>query len=280
MHKILIPLLLAVQIQAASYNNKLEFGLKTTSYDYTERDSEDKVLDTERSDFFEVGGIYGSYDHKIKESRKDEYDIAYYINLYGSIEYGDTDYIGSILGSNQGYGSSRSTTANSFYEFQANLKRVTNYQKSSRYIGLGLGYKEWKRELSVRQIETYYYFFMQAVLGGEISVFKKWYLGLDLTAQLAYKPKMDADFSGSTQSLHETFDLGRTYTYKLAIPLRVPLYKELSFVTKAEYAFTSIGRSNVISVPDFPNPGDTNSFLEPDSQQKNWHLYAGLQLTF
>ena len=206
--------------------------------------------------------------------------LDYYINIYASVEYGDTDYTGSILGSSQGYGSVTSTTANSFYELQTNLKRVCSYEKSSSYILLGLGYKEWERELSRSQIETYYYFFAQTAVGGDIKIYNAWVLGLDLTAQLAFNPRMDADFSSNGQGLNETFNLGTTYTYKLAVPLTIPINEQLSFVTKAEYEFTSIGRSNTVLVLNFPNPGDTNSFLEPDSQQKNWHLYAGFQLVF
>ena len=277
MQKPLTFLLLAASLCADTYDNKLEFGLKTTAYNYTERGNQDEILDTEDSNFFDIGGIYGSFDHKLST----EAEIAYYVNIYGSYTAGSTDYKGSLLGTGSGYGSYTSSTENTFYELQVNLKRLHQYENKATYTLLGLGYKSWERELSSNQVETYYYYFFQTAIGGKVNIYKDWSLGLDLTGQLAFNPKMDAKFTSSSgQGLNETFDLGTVYTYKIATPLVIPINEQLSFSTKLEYEFTSYGKSNTISVPNFPNPGDTESYLEPKSQQKNWHLYAGLELVF
>jgi len=279
MYKYIVPLILMNTLQAASYENKLEFGVKTTFYNYTERDDQDQILDTEKSSLFDMGGIYASYNHKLKEFNTESGSIAHYINVYASAEYGETEYKGSLLGSGQGYGSFTSTTANLFYEYQINLKRVQYYKGSSRYISFGLGYKEWERELSTTQVENYHYEFAQIEVGAQKLIYEDISLGLTLGALLAFNPQMDADFSTGT-GLHETFNLGTTYSYKIAVPLEIPIQDGLVFVTKAEYEFTSIGKSNKIAVPNFPNPGDNHNFLEPKSQQKNWHFFAGLQLLF
>ena len=279
MYKYLVPLVLINSIQAASYDNKLELGVKTTFYNYTERNDQDEILDTEKSSLFDTGGLYASYDHKLKEFDTEDGSIAHYINAYASAVYGDTEYKGSILGSGQGYGSYVSTTANSFYEYQLNIKRVQFYKNSSRYISFGFGYKEWERELSTTQVENYHYDFAQIKVGGDTLIYDDISLGLDLGAQLAFNPEMDADFTSGT-GLHETFNLGTTYSYLVSVPLQIPIQDELVFVARAEYEFTSIGKSDAIAVPDFPNQGDNYSFLEPKSQQKNWHFFAGLQLHF
>ena len=279
MHKLLTPLVLTTLLNAAYNDNKFEFGFKTSAYNYTERDPQDNILDTEQSDLFDIGGIYGNYEHEIEKYSKEDYDVHYYVNLYTSITYGDTEYIGSLLSPPGPYGSYKSTTENSFYELQANLKRVSYYNNSSTYILLGLGYKEWRRELSTTQIETYYYFFSQAVAGAQTAIYNDWSIGLDLTVQLAYNPKMEADFSGGTERLHETFLLGTVYTYKIAVPLTIPIINGFNFMTKMEYEFTSIGKSNTIITPGF-TPCSTTGCYEPDSQQKNLHIYTGLQLLF
>ncbi len=277
MHRIFLLLLLTMALDAANFDNKLSFGLKTTAYNYTERDDKDQILDTEDANIFEVNGFYGSFEYKLQEYSA----ISYYINLYTSISYGDTDYTGSLLGPGASYGSYSSKTSNAFYEFQVNLKRKVQYTKSSTYSMIGIAYKRWQRDLSSNQKERYYYYFLQVVLGGETNIYKDWSLVLDLTGQLAFNPKMDADFKSSTgQVLNETFKLGTVYTYKIATPLVIPINEQLNFNTKLEYEFTSYGKSNTIYVPNFPNTGDTSSYLEPKSQQKNWHLYAGFELIF
>jgi len=279
MQKPLTFILLAASLFADTYDNKLEFGLKTTAYNYTERGDQDQILDTEDSNIFGIGGIYGSFEHKIEEYAKEDSEVAYYINFYTSITYGNTNYKGSLLDSDRPYGSYTSTTSNTFYDFQVNLKRLRQYQKSSTYTMLGLGYKEWERELSSNQVETYYYFFLQGTLGGETLIYKDWSLGLDLTGQLAFNPKMDADFSSNGETLNETYNLGTVYTYKIATPLVIPINEQLNFKTKLEYEFTSYGKSNTIITPTF-TPCSTDGCLEPKSQQKNWNLYAGFELIF
>ena len=72
MYKLLVPIALASSLQAASYDDKLEFGVKSSFYNYTERNSQDKILDTEESNLLDVGGIYGSYEHKLTENAQDK----------------------------------------------------------------------------------------------------------------------------------------------------------------------------------------------------------------
>jgi len=288
MHKTLLSLALITSVHAGAPNHIFEFGAKTTSYDYTERDSQDNVLNTEESNFFEIGGIYASYDYKLKELTYPDGNVAHYLNIYGSYSGGDTDYTGSSLVNGEGFGSVKNTTGNTFYELEINLKRVRYHKTSSTYILFGLGYKEWERELSSTQVETYHYKYAQIGVGGEKQIYKNISLGIDIKAIVGFDTKMDADFDETTQtnSLNETFNLGAVYSYKIATPLTIPINKQLSFTTKAEYEFSSYGKSDTITKTNFFKPGyaqgnSTDAQLyEPDSQQKNWNLYAGLKLIF
>jgi len=283
MYKILIPALLVGSIEAASHDNKLELGVKSSFYNYTERDDQDKILDTEESELFDIGGVYGSYEHKLNESIQDNKNIVYYLNVKGSFAAGDTDYKGALLQPTPacpGYPCLKSTTYNQYLDLEVNLKRVSEHNNKTTYISAGLGYHYWLRELNSNQEEIYSWAYAQISAGATTQIYQDWTIGLDLTAQLAIDPTMEADFNGgSNGNLDETFDLGTTYTYKVAVPFNLPLEDGLSFVAKAEYEFTKINKSNVIISPTFI-PCSVNGCYEPDSQQKNWHFYAGVQLDF
>lgn len=281
MHHKFIFIFLLLITHLIAQDNLVEFGIKTTAFSYTERDDNDQILNTEESTFFQVGGVYGSIDLKFESYDKPDYHVDYYLDLYTSIEYGNTDYTGSALFNSQGYGSLTSRTFNHFYEFQSNIKRVITSKEHTHFILLGLGYKEWQRKLSSKQIENYNFVFAHIGIGGNINIYQNYLLGLEMSTYLAFNPSMEADFvSASGQGLHESFKLGTTYGYRVGVPFTIPIDKRLSFKTKLEYEFESIGKSNKILVPNFPNTGDSFSFLEPKSQQKNWHLYAGLLFTF
>ena len=283
MYKILLPLLMLSSLYADAPKHIFEIGAKTTAFNYTERDFNDQKLNTEESNFFEIGGVYASYSYKLKETNYPDANVAHYINFYGSYTGGNTDYTGSKLVGTNNFGSINNTTVNSFYEVEVNIKQVKYYDISSRYVLFGLGYKEWERELSSSQLETYHYRYIQIAIGGEKQIYKNWSLGLDLTVQLGFDQEMDADFAETSQTntLNETFKLGTVYTYKIATPLVIPINKQLSFTTKLEYEFTNYNKSNTIIVNNFFKSAVPSSNLhEPASKQKNWHMYAGLQYIF
>jgi len=239
MHKLLLILLLTINIYAEVYKNKLDFGLVSTFYNYTEKDEQGKVLDTEVSSVLDLGGFYLSYDHKLKDIITDDNTkIAHYINIYSSLELGNTQYTGSTLTEGDGcdiFGCFTSNTFNTFFDIQVNLKRVHFYERSSTYIAFGLGYNEWKRELSTTQIEIYKYNYAQISFGGEKVIFQNYSLGLDLSAQLGFKTQMDANFAATenTNSINETFDLGAVYSYTVAVPLIIPITNSLALKAKA-----------------------------------------------
>ncbi|QOY52836.1 hypothetical protein [Candidatus Sulfurimonas baltica] len=265
MRNIIIFALLTNTLQAEIYENRLELGLKTTSYNYTERDLQGIIIDTENSKISEINGVYGSFDYFFNDYSEKNYDVAYYLNFFGSAQYGETDYVGSLLEYDLPYGSHTSTTLNTFYEFQANIKRLSQYNNSALYFTLGLGYKVWERELSSTQLETYYYPFAQVSIGVETKIYNNLHVGLELSGQLAFDAKMDA--------LNETFNLGKVYSYKIAAPIKIPMYEKISFTAKLEYEYANFEKSDFVQIGNF-------TYYEPDSEQKNWNLYAGIEFLF
>lgn len=260
MRSFLILLGTAPVLFAAPYT--LELGLKTILFDYTET-SGSEVLDTENSDFGKVAGGYARASAIILQ--EESYEDA--VEFYGMHTAGTTRYVGSLIGSDEGYGSFRSTTDNTYDEIQFNYaRRYTTTTSFSQLVKLGLGYYEWERALSESQIEIYHWYFAQLTIGVDKRFQSGWSAGLEVTGRYAFDQKMDADLPGNTNA---TFDLGNVYTFKANLPLSFPINDSLSLVTGAEVEYTEIGKSNVI-----------NGFFEPDSEQTNWHLYLGGKLRF
>ncbi|MDX1294909.1 MAG: hypothetical protein R3302_01495 [Sulfurimonadaceae bacterium] len=255
------PLLLLIPGLLYGAGYRLDAGLKTTAYDYTETYN-GIVLDTEDSSYGDIAGGYARFELSLTQNRFSSSALQF----YASHTEGETRYIGSILGSGQPYGSYVSTTENTFDELQANYLLKKSLGTTDYQILLGAGFYEWERALSVIQVETYYWYYLQMGIGMEERFYNGWSLGLDLTGQYALSPKMDADLPGIGAV---TFDLGDTYTVRTGVPLKVPVAERLELMFRLEYEYTIINHSNIIG-----------GYFEPDSEQGNWHLYAGVSLRF
>lgn len=261
MKKLSLLLLLSSTLLFAS-DYSVQFGYKTTSYDYTETTSAG-VLDTEESDIAEINGLYVNLAQRLWENSAGGDDT---LEFYFSHTEGSTDYVGSLLGAGQPYGSYTSTTANTYNDVQLNFRRTIPSDVLDYFVFAGVGYYSWERTLSLAQIETYHWYYAQVGVGVSKTFNKDWKLGLDIIAQRAFNQEMDADIPGIVVA---TFDLGKTYTYKAGIPLTLKISDTVNFTSRLEYEYTEIGRSNVVS-----------GFYEPDSEQMNWNLYLGFDLKF
>ena len=256
-----IGLALLLPALACAADFKIEAGLLTTDYDYTETQGS-IVLDTEDSSFGDIKGGYARFSMSLFENAQGGTDG---FEVYLSRTTGDTKYTGSYIGSGLPYGSVISTTENEFADLQANYTRSLPIGSLEGLVRLGVGYHEWVRTLSAFQEETYYWYYAQAGVAIEESIYKSWTLGLDFTAQYALYKKMDA----TSPSLNATFDLGQTYSLRTGIPMNIPITDALTLTLRAEYEFTSIGHSDFVL-----------GYYEPDSEQKNWHLSAGMSYRF
>lgn len=259
--KKIYPLLLLTSTLVGAAGYTLDAGLKTTAYDYTETYA-GTVLDTEDSSYGDIIGGYARFELPLAQGYNGDSALQFYV----SHTEGETRYIGSILGSGQPYGSYVSTTENSYDEVQANYLMRKHWESTTYKLLLGGGFYEWERALSASQIEIYYWYYLQLGIGMEERFYNGWSLGLDLTGQYALSPQMDADLPGIGPV---TFDLGSTYTMRTAIPLKVPVAERVALMFRLEYEYTIINHSNIIG-----------GYFEPDSEQRNWHLYAGVSLKF
>ena len=251
----LLSPLLATLLYASEY--RLETGVITSSYDYTETDASG-VLDTENSDFGDILGGYARLEVKLWDH---DFGVSDAIGLYGLHTEGETLYIGSELGSGLPYGSSVSYTENSFDDYQLNYLRRFEHNAWDYTFSGGIGYFEWQRTLSTVQVETYHWFYARLGSAFHYRFSNAVTIGLEIEGHYSIEPQMDAEMPG----LAATFDLGNTYTLRGNIPVTLPVSKNIAFIGRAEWEMTRIDHSNVIG-----------GFYEPDSEQRNWHLYAGI----
>jgi hypothetical protein len=268
LRSVVLLVLCALEVSAGT----LEFGLKTTVYDYRETNAT-SLLDTETSDIGKVAGGYLRFHKILRENSLGGRDG---FELYGSLSKGTTRYTGSALDSGKPYGSLHSSTSNTYEDLQFNLTR--NFMEYGLVYTLraGLGYYEWERELSVSQVESYSWNYVQLGIGVSQTFDRAWKIAMDLNGHYGFNRTMEADFTGTE---HLQFDLGRVYTVRAGVPLTIPLSPERSLLFRLEYEYTKIGKSNVVSAYYEPD-GTVKHWYEPASQQQNWHLYAGVVLAF
>jgi hypothetical protein len=250
----------------------LEFGLKTTYYNYRETNGS-ALLDTESADLGKIAGGYLRFNKQLRENGAGGYDG---FELYGSRTAGTTLYTGSLLGSGMPYGSLRSTTANTYEELQLNLTRSLRSDALLYTFKAGLGYYEWERELSASQVEVYSWNYVQLGIGVSETFGRDWKIAMDLNGHYGFNRTMEADLTGAE---HLQFDLGRVYTVRAGVPLTIPVKADSAVLFRLEYEYTRIGKSNVISA--YYEPEDTvKQWYEPDSRQQNWHFYTGVVFDF
>lgn len=242
---------------------ELEVGYKTSAFDYAET-YEGILLDTEDSDYGEIEGAYIDVNVNIYRNRYGQSDQ---LQLYMSHTEGQTRYVGALLGSGDPYGSYVSTTQNT-YDDRSLSYRFNVDRPGGRYaLFLGLGSYEWERELSAIQKENYRWSYTRMGFSIGQDIGRNVELGFDAEVQYALDPEVEAYIPDIGRRV--TFQLGDTYTYKFAFPLTFRMDGGLAFTARLEYEYVSIEQSEILY-----------GYLEPDSEQKNWHIYTGMVFAF
>jgi hypothetical protein len=240
---------------ASANNEKLTMWLKGSSVkvDYTETDSTGTTADTESTKLggkingFEVGaavkvanGLIGGDSSKAQ--------------LIYSKNKGNSDYVGSIIGSGLGYGSALSTTKNDISAIELNWLESKSTSYGSANLRFGIGNRLWERTLSAAQKENYEWKYWHAGLGFDFIMAQRVTLGLNMRYQRAISPEMKA----SGTPINATFKLGTTDGYKLEIPMSIALTKNVDLIASYAYDYWNITASNVVG-----------GYYEPDSKTEN-----------
>ena len=179
---------------AKELHNSLSMSLVGMSMDYREYNTTGSILDSEKSSFSEMIGFELGYKFYFlsKEKSYSQIDVDY------SFIGGETEYVGSILGSNNGYGSYVGTTNNNIADIDATYRFNYILNDTIEFnAGLGLGFRYWIRRLSSIQEEVYYWFSLRPSIGSKINIFKTLWISPVVEYQYAIEPRMSATGFGS-----------------------------------------------------------------------------------
>lgn len=255
---LLIPILSAVSLYGSNYS--VLISADTTQFDYAETDSNGDLLDTEKADFGEINGLSVSLNPR--------YNGFYFTASYAK---GDTDYVGSLIGSGLPYGSYRGTTTNEIEEYTFGYKATALLDPHGTWempVTLGVGYRRWLRQLHSSPgvsgyDELYDWGYYDAGIGLHYNFSSKMSLGADANYRKAFNAQMYENWHGYT------FNLKNVYGYKITVPFELKLNQTLSTFIAYTYEFWNIGASNVIG-----------GYYEPDSETKNQTLSLGVKYYF
>lgn len=229
------------------------FALVNLDMDYREYTDNGQILDSERSK--SMPGFEAGYKMDL-ECREDGCPNLEFKAL---VFQGNTDYVGSYLGSGQPYGSVKSTTANRIYDLSLDYTQTDNVNNFGIKYGVGLGYHSWYRELSSIQNEEYYWFYLTPIVGLYKDVITKLNIGVELKYKYAIDPKMTAN------TVSGDFELGGVDTVEISVPLSYALNDEVKLIGEYTYAKQKIKRSNVVS-----------GYYEPKSTDKQQYFKIGV----
>lgn len=247
---LLITLLGSTSLFASEYS--ISVSADTTRFDYAETNRAGQLLDTENADFGKVSGATLSIEPR--------YQGLYFTASYAS---GNTDYVGSILGSGNPYGSARGTTYNEIGDYNFGYKAtVRNFRSDFEMpVTFGVGYHRWLRQLGYD--ETYDWGYYNVGAGLHYRMSSTMSIGADATYRKAFNAQMYENLHGYT------FNLNNVYGYKITVPFEVKINPQLSTFISYNYEYWNIDASNVVG-----------GYYEPDSETKNETLSFGLKLNF
>lgn len=259
MKKLAVSMLLVSQVLLAE---SVIWNISYTGLhmDYREYDRNNQILDSEISDSFGIGGIDTSLEMKLGQSGDSRTSV---VMSYFMIS-GETEYVGSYLGSGNPYGSLVSKTQNTIYQPEIYIKQALVDASHELYVGIGGGYRFWKRELSAAQVEDYEWYYWKANLGALYKLKNNFSIGAEASYTHAFSPKMTASGNPPLE-----FNLHNVYSYGLSIPIVYRLNNRMA--VRVENKFEKINISD----------SDVNSgYYEPRSTTKNIYTKIGIDFHF
>ena len=255
--KILFSTVLLVNILVAETKTEYQISLVGMDMDYREYDRNGVLLDSEKSNFTDIVGVEFQYRYFL-----DEYsNIA--LNIMGL--KGDTEYVGSYIGSGLGYGSVVGVTSNEISDFAIEYNAKNMSDLGVLVVGgIGAGYRYWQRELSSTQIEEYAWYSLRAKVGVEYQYRNSVTIDFLLAYQYGIDPRMKATGFSSD------FKLASANILQVSLPLRYRVNDFLDFSCAYVYEYQEIQESEIVY------DGSGNGYVEPDSKASNQYLKVGM----
>lgn len=270
--KTLVVLLFSTVLSAEQTSSYLlSVASVSMSMDYREYDDNDHILDSEKSDFSEmIGGDFSIDYTKALESKN-------YAKFGANLMFlsGNTEYVGSYIDSNLGYGSIVATSKNSILDTSIGYTFHQVFDSGIELsYGVGLGYRSWKRQLSRAQIEKYTWYSFRQKTGIAYSL-KKFRLGASFEYQHGINPRMK--ILADSQNPDTTVNLRSANIIELTIPIELRVYEKIVLFTEYVYQHQAIEKSNTES---YIFNGTTAIILEPRSTADNQYLKFGATFKF
>jgi len=261
---LLLLLLFTSNVLAKELKVVYEIALVGMAMDYSEYNDNGDLFDTEKSAFSEIIGSDFDYHYLFSYSDAGYSEVNFGV-LYVS---GYSDYTGSLLNSNNPFGSVTSKTLNDVIDVSLSYKYNNELNSLIAFnYGFGLGYRYWQRQLSRTQIEGYEWFSLRPSLGVDLNIFDDTYLNVNTEYQYAIKPKMSATTVASD------FDLGSADILKLDIGLSYVVSENMDIFVNAIYEKQTITKSNTIIVGNL-------AYYEPDSTAYNKYVKIGIAFKY
>ena len=239
----------------------LEGGFHILSYDYGEF-SNNSVLDSEKSNFFKIGGLNFRAEFEIKES----------FILGASFEYsiGKTTYDGQTQ---SGKKLNYEHPGVLLLQPELYIKKELPMDFYSITPRFGIGYRYWERgkgNFTGDYDETYEwpYWFMGVELKSEIT--DKFTTAIILNYQRAFTAKM-TDYAGEIN----TFDLKTVDGFSISIPFEYKITATYSVIAEYKYDFWDIQGSDGV----YDNVLDA-TYYEPPSETSNQYLSLKLRIYY
>ena len=265
-------------VQAKENKFSLSTALVGMNMDYREYDDNNVIQDSEKSTL-NTGLMLGV---DLNFAYKKLLDGRNYAKLSAGFRVisGETEYVGSLLNSNKGYGSYVGTTKNIVFDSDVNYRfsHVFNGGFTLSY-GIGVGYRSWRRELSVTQIEVYKWLSIRPQVGViyAISIFS---VGLDVEYQYGLNPQMT--ILSTSENPDTTVNLGAANILQISLPFKVSLNKNIDLFTEYTYENQIIKKSNMANYLVYDKYGQlvNGEILEPRSEAYNQYIKFGAIFKF
>jgi len=264
MKKIVVVLFLMTLVSLNAKSIKLKFlegGFHIVSYNYEEF-SGNSVLDSEKSNFFKIGGVNFRAEFEIKNS------FIMGASFEGAM--GKTTYDGQTQ---SGKKLNYEHPGVILMQPQLYLKKELPISFYSISPQLGIGYRYWERgkgNFTGDYDETYEwpYWFIGVELKTEVT--NRFTTAIVLNYQRAFTAKM-TDYAGEIN----TFDLKTVDGFSIAIPFEYKINTTYSLIAEYKYDFWDIQGSDGV----YDNILQ-NTYYEPPSETANQYLSLKLRIYY
>jgi hypothetical protein len=263
-------LLLSTQILAKDFDYKLSVAAVGMNMDYREYDN-GELLDTENSD---INGITG-VELKASYLKVDNVDNSTQLGINYMILNGETQYMGSLLSSDDGYGSYVGVTDDTITDIELEYKHIYKLSNDFKFIsGVGFGYREWRRELSATQVEIYSWYSFRPKIGLDYK-YNNFSLSTFIEYQYGINPEMLV--VANSENPDTTVNLGSANIVEFSIPIKYTVSEKIDIFAEYMYQSQIIEKSN--KVP-YISQGRDVLIYEPRSESYNQYLKLGVEFKF